>query len=295
MALKYVLITPAKNEEKYITFTIESLIKQTILPLKWIIVSDGSTDKTDSIVKHYLKKYSWIELLRIDTCSSREFASKVHTFNKGYDAVRKYKYGIIGNCDADISFENDFMAYILDKFEKDKQLGVAGTPFVEEKDDEKKIKITNPEHVSGACQIFRRECFEDIGGYLPIKGGGIDWVAVTTARMKGWKTRTFTEKTFFHHRKMGTENNTYLQARFKHGKKDYYLGGHPLWEIFRCVYQMTKKPILVGGISTMAGYFLSMSKRESKLIPEELIQFHRKEQLSRLKAMLNKKSFSGLS
>ena len=113
------------------------------------------------------------------------------------------------------------------------KLGVAGTPFVED-GKHYDYRFTNIEHVSGACQLFRRKCFEEIGGYIPIKGGGIDWMAVTTARMKGWKTRTFTEKTCLHHRKIGTgDSNTLIAAGSSMGRKDYFLGDHPLWEIFR--------------------------------------------------------------
>ena len=123
----------------------------------------------------------------------------------------------------------------------------AGTPFVEG-GAHYDYRFTNIEHVSGACQLFRRQCFEDIGGYVPIKGGGIDWVAVTTARMKGWQTRTFTEKSCRHHRPMGTAHRAAsLGAIFRHGQKDYYLGGHPAWQLFRSVYQLTRPPYVVGG------------------------------------------------
>ena len=114
------------------------------------------------------------------------------------------------------------------------ELGVAGTPFVEE-GFKYNYNFVNIDHVSGACQMFRAKCFRDIGGYKPIKGGGIDWVAVTTARMMGWRTRTFTEKTCLHHRLTGTGTDGLLKARFKVGQKDYFLGGHPLWEYSRAV------------------------------------------------------------
>lgn len=86
-------------------------------------------------------------------------------------------------------------------------------------------------------------CFEEIGGYTPIKAGGIDWVAVTTARMKGWTTYSFGERTFNHHRKIGTAGTNELISRFRYGRKDYFLGGHPLWEIFRGTFQMMKNPM----------------------------------------------------
>ena len=247
----YVLITSARNEEAYIEKTIQSVISQTILPQKWVIVSDGSTDSTDEIVNRHIAEHNWIELIRMPEHRDRQFAAKVNCFNAGYHRVKDLEYDIIGNLDADISFEENYFEFLINKFAEIPELGVAGTPFVEDLSEYYKHtydhKFADLEHVSGACQMFRRECFRAIGGYIPIEGGGIDWAAVTTARMKEWKTKTFLEKTCFHHRKLGTGNNNSLVARFKHGYKDYYLGGHPLWELFRSFFQMTTKPYVIGG------------------------------------------------
>jgi len=278
----YVLITPARNEEGYIEKTIRSVISQTALPRIWIIVSDGSTDRTDETVNQYAKENPWMELLRMPERRDRQFAAKVYCFNAGYEKVRNLDYDVIGNLDADISFEKDYFKFLLAKFEEDPKLGVAGTPFVED-GNHYDYRFTNIEHVSGACQLFRRECFEQIGGYVPIKGGGIDWVAVSTARMKGWKTRTFTEKVCLHHRKMGTGNSNAMMAWFRLGQKDYFLGNHPLWEVFRTLYQMTKKPFVIGGSFLLFGFAWAVLKGVERPIPKELINFIRNEQKSRLK------------
>jgi GT2 family glycosyltransferase len=248
-------------------------------------VSDGSTDGTDDIVKKYLEGHKFISLIRMPKHSDREFAAKVNAFNAGYREVIDLEYDIIGNLDADISFEKDYFEFLIAKFAEDPKLGVVGTPFVED-GKHYDYRFTNIEHVSGACQLFRRQCFEEIGGYTPIKGGGIDWVAVTTARMKGWKTRTFTEKTCLHHRKIGTGNNSPLMAWFKQGRKDYFFGNHPLWEIFRTSYQATKRPYVIGGLYLISGYMQAALSREKKLITQELMEFVRKEQMSRLKRVL---------
>ena len=285
--LSYVLITPARNEEAFIEKTIQSVISQTILPKKWIIVSDGSTDKTDEIVKKYMARNNWIELLRMPEHKERHFAAKAICFNAGCQKVKSLKYDVIGNLDADISFEKDYFEFLLSKFAENPRLGVAGTPFIEGS-FHYDYNFTSIEHVSGACQIFRRECFEEIGGYIPIKGGGIDWVAVITARMKGWKTRTFAERMLIHHRKMGIGNNSFMMGWFKQGIADSSIGNHPLWQIFRTFYQMTKKPYIIGGLFLFFGYawaFLSMIK---KPVSREFIKFHRNEQMQRLKNIFHR-------
>src|SRR5579862_2384261 len=219
--LKYVIITPARNEAQFIELTLKSVTNQTVLPRKWVIVSDGSTDGTDDMVKKYMARYPWIELVRMPERAERHFAAKVQAFNAGYAKVRDTESEVIVSLDADISFENDYFEFLLEKLSTDEALGLVGTPFRELSGEIYDYRFVNIEHVSGACQVFRRECFEQIGGYRPIKGGGIDYLAVISARMRGWRTRTFTDKICIHHREMGTAQHGVLRARFKYGVKDY--------------------------------------------------------------------------
>lgn len=285
-SMKYVLITPARNEEAFLEGTIRSVSRQTALPEQWVIVSDGSTDRTDEIAQDYAARHAWIRFLRRPEHADRQFAAKAHAFAAGLAAAEGAPRDIVGNLDADLTFEPDIMAFLLDRFAEDPRLGVAGVPFVEDSSASYDYRFTNIEHVSGACQLFRRECFEAIGGYKPIKGGGIDWLAVTTARMKGWKTRTFTEKSVFHHRKIGTGGSKGLRTLFSQGTKDYYLGNHPLWEIFRTFYQMRYKPLGIGGLAIFSGYVAALIKRMDRPAPAEVIEFCRGEQMRRLGAAL---------
>jgi biofilm PGA synthesis N-glycosyltransferase PgaC len=281
--LSYVLITPAHNEEKYIEGTIQSVIKQTILPVKWVIVSDGSTDDTEKIISKYTESHPWIELVVRPKHADRQFAAKVKAFNAGFEKVQDMQYDFIGNLDADLTFDPDYMEYLIGKMENDEKLGVVGTPFVEDENQEGyDFRFANIEHVSGACQIFRKACFEEIGGYTPIKGGGIDWVAVTSARMHGWKTRTYTDRVLFHHRKMGTGRGNVLQSWYRLGREDYYLGSHPLWEVFRSFFQMRYKPYIISGLTMLTGYFFAAIRRIKRPISKELVTFYRKEQMARL-------------
>jgi poly-beta-1,6-N-acetyl-D-glucosamine synthase len=283
--LKYALVTPARNEARFIDQTIQSVVAQTVRPAIWVVVSDGSTDETDEIVMRYVKDHPWMQLVRMPEHRDRHFGAKVQSFNAGFERLKLDEYDIIGNLDADITFEPDYFVFLLEKFAEDPRLGVAGTPFVEGKISYD-YRFTNVEHVSGACQLFRKRCFEEIGGYVPIKGGGIDWLAVTTARMKGWKTRTFTEKVCYHHRPMGTALRNKAWVLFKRGEKDYYLGGHPLWQVFRAFYQMERAPYIIGGLLLLLGYFWSWVTGVKKQITPELMKFHRQEQMQRLRRKL---------
>lgn len=284
----YVLITPARNEEAHIEKTILSVISQTLLPKKWVIVSDGSTDRTDEIVKQHMSNHSWIELVRMPEHRDRQFAAKVKCFNAGYEKVKGLRFDVIGNLDADISFQEDYLEFLLEKFSEIPELGVAGTPFIENGYSSITDSFEGERHVAGGCQLFRLKCFEDIGGYIPNRAGGIDWIAVTTARMKGWKTLSFKEKHFCHHRTLGTGGSGPIKALFSYGKKDYYLGNHPVWEIFRVGYRTFKKPYVIGGLSTMLGYLWGCVVRMDRPVSRDLMLFHRKEEMGKLKLILKR-------
>ena len=284
--LPYVLITPARNEEAFIEKTIRSVIGQTVLPAKWVIVDDGSTDSTASIVERYLARYEWIEMIQMPRHRDRSFAAKVSSFNAGYQRVTGLPYEIIGNLDADVSFDEDYCEFLLSKFRDDSNLGVAGTIYREDGYSSETDSFEGHNFVSGQCQLFRRRCFEEIGGYIPHKAGGIDWIAVSTARMIGWKTQAFREKFFFHHRHSGTAERGILTAFFLSGEKDYYLGGHPVWELFRVAYRMTKKPYLTGGLALGMGYLWALLCRIERPVSDQLMRFHRREQMLKLKAIL---------
>ena len=284
--LTYVLVTPARNEEAFIGLTIQSVVRQTVRPVRWVIVSDGSTDRTDEIVRSYVSQFDWIALLPMPERRGRDFRGKASCFNAGYDRVRNLSYDVIGSLDADISFAEDYFEFLLGKFAEDARLGVGGTPF-SEGGITYDYRFSSADHVSGACQLFRRKCFEDIGGYTPIQGGGIDVVAVLTARLKGWHTQTFTEKSCLHHRPMGSANHKdKIVASFKLGEKDYSLGFHPLWEVFRAIYQMTKNPYVTSGCAIFFGYFWAMCLRHKRPLKPELVQFQRRDQMRRLRAFI---------
>jgi biofilm PGA synthesis N-glycosyltransferase PgaC len=283
--MKYVLITPAHNEEAFIERTLASVIAQTMLPARWVIVDDGSTDRTTEIICRYLKRNPWIQLVHLPQRQGRNFAGKAIAFNAGFELVRSLAFDVIGNLDADISVDPEYFRFLLKKFAELPHLGVAGTAMREPGYDAIKDSFYHESDVFGACQLFRRKCFEEVGGYTPIKWGGIDWIAVRTARLKGWQTRSFRDKLFYHHRPMGATESTTWKARFDYGRKDYFLGNHPFWQIFRVGYQMSKRPYLIGGLILFSGYVYSFACRMKRPVDAELLRFHRNEQLSRLKCL----------
>jgi poly-beta-1,6-N-acetyl-D-glucosamine synthase len=282
----YVLVTPARNEERFLQKTIESMVHQTALPLKWVIVDDGSTDRTPDIVAPYLARHPWIEMVQRPRRQERTFAAKVYAFRAGQERIQHLPYSVIGNLDGDISFEPDHFEFLLKQFAIDPALGVAGTIFREENYSSDSDSFEGQKHVAGQCQLFRKQCWEDIGGYTPHDAGGIDWMAVTTARMLGWKTRSFREKSFFHHRRLGTAERSVLSSLFSYGEKDYYLGGHPLWQLFRVTYRTAKQPYILGGLALGAGYCSAFLRRMPRPVSAELMAFHRKEQMAKLKTIL---------
>jgi glycosyltransferase involved in cell wall biosynthesis len=284
--VKYVLITAARNESAFIERTLVSVVAQTQLPEKWVIMDDGSTDETAAIVAGYAEKYPWIHLFQRQARADRSFAGKAHAVNAAFDHLQDVSYDVVGNLDADVSFKPDYLAFVMGKFADDMRLGVAGTPFTEVGEyDSARDSFEGQNYVAGPCQLFRRACWDDIGGYVANKAGGVDWIAVMTARMKGWNVQAFPEMRFHHHRSMGTAQRTRISSMFSYGEKDYYLGNAPSWQLFRCAYRILKRPYLVGGIALFAGYCSAAVRRMPRAISPELLRFHRAEQMKKLRAV----------
>ena len=289
----YVLVTPARNEGEFIELTLKSVISQTVRPLKWVIVNDGSTDATGEIVEKYAAAHPWIELIEMPERQERNFAGKAQAVNAGRRKVEELHYDVIGNLDADVSFDPDYFEFLMSRFAENPKLGVAGTAFYEG-DLTYNYEFVGTEHVSGMCQMFRRECFETIGGYPAIRSGGIDLIAVLSARAKGWETQTFLGKTFVHHRSQGGALHAGLRGRWHMGRKDYLLGNHPLWEVFRSAYQMVRKPYFIGGFLVLLSYLWNALSGVERTIPEELMVLRRRDQLKRLKLVMGRRFHSAV-
>jgi glycosyltransferase involved in cell wall biosynthesis len=286
--LKYVVITPARNEADFIELTLKSVVSQTVRPERWVIVNDGSTDNTAEIVARYAAVNTWIEVVQLPGARERNFAGKAYAVSAGRARLGTVQYDVIGNLDADVSFESDYFEFLMARFAESPKLGCAGTAF-REKGMSYNYEFVGTEHVSGMCQVFRRECFEEIGGYAAIKSGGIDLIAVLSARAKGWETRTFPERTFEHHRIQGGALHAGLRERVYTGRKDYLLGNHPLWECSRSFYQMRRKPYVVGGLLILGSYMWNWIRGVERTIPKELMLLRRDDQMKRLKMIFQRR------
>ena len=285
----YVLVTTAYNEEKLIEATIRSVVEQDVRPLRWIIVSDGSTDETDAIVRSYSDRYAFIQLHRITEDHPRNFAAQASAINAGIARLQNVAYEFIGNVDADVTFDPGYFAAVLAKFVEDPRLGLAGG-FIHEPDGAgvfRTRKTNSVTSVAHACQLFRRECFEAIGGgYLALPYGGPDTYAETTARMKGWRVEAFPEHRVLHPRPTGSAGGV-LRGCFRQGKMDYSLGALPSFEIAKLARRIWVKPFVVGAAARLSGFLHSYWQREARAVPQEFMRYLRSEQRKRVAGLFH--------
>ena len=280
--MKYTLVTPARNEEAYIEKTLASVVKQTILPQKWVIVSDGSTDRTDEIVREYAEKYPFIELLRREAGSERNFGNKVYAIQAGYDRLADVSFDFFGNLDADIELPPEYYEEMHKRFQQDAQLGLAGGIRFDLCNGKFKRIFCAKNSVGGPFQLFRRACYEAIGGYVPLKLGGVDAVAEIMIRQHGWRVRSFDDVEVHHYRCTGTAKGNKIQASFRSGKKLYVIGYHPLFEFTKLAVGLKNPKDFFRIISEFAGYCWAAIARYPRQVPASFISYLQKEQLDRL-------------
>jgi poly-beta-1,6-N-acetyl-D-glucosamine synthase len=289
---QYVLITPAKNEVANIGKTINSILAQTQKPSQWIIISDGSTDGTDELVLRMTSNIDFITFVRVDKSEpGKNYSKKVEAIKYGISKINIKEYIYIGNLDADVSFDCNYFESVLYELERNPILGIAGG-WVHQVDNDAIVPfLISDNSVSGAVQLFKRECYEQIGGYLPISIGGIDSAAEIMAREKGWKVSTLRHLKVFHHGKMLTGNKNLFQTRFNQGCQNYLFGYHPLFQLASCLYRMMKTPVIAGSICSMVGFLRLYLKMEKYVLPESTVRYLQTEQIERLIGLIkNRKS-----
>ena len=282
---EYALVTAARNEERHIELTIESVVAQIILPVKWVIVSDGSTDRTDDIVKGYADRHDFIQYERkLEDRSQAGFESKVYALRVGHSKLEETDYSYVGHLDADVSFDQTYYERLIAKFQQNSRLGIAGGYIYEERDGQFQIRRTNTvRSVAGAVQLFRKECYQQIGGVDPVRVGGEDSIAETKARMRGWEVEAFPELLVFHHRSSLSKRGA-VRDVIRQGKMDYCVGCHPLFEVAKCFRRLKDEPFPLHPLLRMAGFWWSYLSRRRRPVAKEVVAFLRNEQIERLKA-----------
>jgi poly-beta-1,6-N-acetyl-D-glucosamine synthase len=278
--VKYVVITPAKNEAKFISFTISSIINQSIKPIKWIIVDDGSTDHTYELVKESIHNYDWIEVVKNYSNEKRAPGGKVvNAFNFGLSLI-KDDYDYLVKLDADLKFNEYYFESLIKQFQINERLGISGGYCINSlKNGDQKIDNTPEYHVRGATKIYRKNCFVAIGGLMPIFGwDGIDEMK---AMKLGWQTRSFKNILIYHLRPTGQETGT-LRYAWRRGVLNYYMGYNPIYLVLSSLNNFSNKPYILFGLTLLGGYLYSLLTNGEQMQDKDLIKFIKKFQIKRI-------------
>lgn len=278
----YVLVTPVRNEQATIGITIESVVRQSIQPREWVIVSDESTDDTDAIVTHYSAKHEFIRLLRLTRRPQRNFASVVFATESGVAALKTKDYGFIGLLDGDIRFPENYYEEILLRFVKDPKLGLAGGLVVDFYGGRHHPGPQSLIDVAGAVQFFRRDCFESLGGLVAVPEGGWDTITCVQARMRGFKTETFPEIEVEHLKPRNSAEGNLVRRIWQLGVRDYALGNHPFFQVAKCGYRCIERPWFLVGFLRFAAYAWCYLHHRTRHLPAEIIRSIRQEQIARV-------------
>jgi len=277
---QYVIISPVRDEEAHLEATIASVTCQTIRPVEWVIVDDGSTDKTGSIIDRYASQFPWIRAVHRPNRGFRKSGGGVvEAFYDGYNLLDCDDWDFIVKLDGDLSFDPHYFARIFEHFQSEPRLGMAGGTIYHIVEGKKQIEVNPKFHVRGATKIYRRECWEQIGGLWPAPGW--DTIDETKANMLGWTTVTFPDIHVVHHRFTGSADGKWAD-RVKHGLVCYISGYHPLFVVASCVYRLAQKPYVIGSAGIFYGYISGYLKRVRQVNDRALIKYVRHEQLMRL-------------
>ncbi len=280
MKTRYVIITPVRDEEQYVESTIASVAAQNVLPAEWVIVDDGSSDRTAEIVERHAQQNSWIRLLRRENRGFRKSgAGVVEAFYDGYDALECKDWNFLVKLDADLKFPPDYFANLLDRFQTQSTLGIAGGDLFHHVDGGLQLEKCPRFHVRGATKFYRRECWEAIGGLVTQPGWDI--VDETKANMLGWKTESFPDLRVIHHRFTGTAESKW-KDQVKNGRAYYVAGYHPLFMAAKCVLRLVRRPYLTGALGMAYGFVSNYLKHAPQVGDRALIQYVRRQQLRRL-------------
>ena len=278
---KYVIITPAYNESEFISKTIDSVIKQTILPAEWIIVDDSSTDKTSEIINFYTKSYPWLKYVKKNKSVAPFGANVVEVFYFGKNLITNNDYDFIVKLDADIDLiRSDYFEYQIKKFNEIKKLGISSgiTYYIK---NGKKILVDHPDwRTTGALKMYRKECFTEIGGIEPIFGW--DGLDEYKAMYRGWQTRTFRDLEVLHLKKIVSIARENTPDYYIKKGLSYYQRGYPYEFIFIKSISLLLKLNVKYGFNLLRGYFIARLQHVKQFVSREEKKFIRRFQIKRI-------------
>lgn len=284
---KFVLITPARNEEAFLPKVINAIVGQTVLPAEWVIVDDGSRDRTALIAREAAQKYKWLRVYQRQDRGFRDLGAGVaEAISEGLAQVSLEDYEFIFNVDADIILGPRYFETILKKFMEDPNLGIA-VGEVYEQVNQKLVKMrAQPLGMVGALKGWRRTCFEQIGGLA--RGEGWDGIDCYQAMRFGWRTATFPDKELqtIHLRLGRTSVGNIFHGWRRHGQALYFTGSHPLYVVASALYHLAERPFILGGICLVLGYLESYLGKSEQYGDRGFRQFVRHWQLDRLAKIL---------
>jgi glycosyltransferase involved in cell wall biosynthesis len=277
---RYVIVTPVRDEEAYLRFTVESVIRQTIRPVEYVIVNDGSKDSTGKIIDDYARQYPWIRPVhRKDRGFRKVGGGIIEAFYDGYNVLSCHDWGFLAKLDGDLSFEPDYFEKCFEQFQQNPRLGIGGGTLYHMVNGKKQLEPNPAFHVRGGAKIFRRACWEAIGGLWV--GPGTDTLDEVKANMLGWTTMSFPDLHLIHHRFTGSAYGLW-GGMVKNGIGSYVAGYHPLYMLAKCVVCLFSKPPIIGSLGMLYGFAKCYVKRTPQVNDPELIRYLRRQQLRRL-------------
>lgn len=278
----YVLVTPVRDEVATIGRTLAAVTRQTIHPAEWVIVSDGSTDGTDELIAAAAREHTWIRLLALPPRQGRSFAAVVQNTERGIRAVRCADYRYLGLLDADLDFAPDYFAQVMARFEANPRLGLAGGVVIDVGQPKDRFPRNRME-VPGAVQMFRRDCFERLGGLVAIPEGGWDCLTNVMARMRGYETQLLTDLVVDHLKPRNISQGGSVRRVWQLGERDYAIGYDPIFEMVKAASRYRESPFLISSLARALGYCAAAITGRPRVVSDEVVAFIREEQRGRLR------------
>jgi poly-beta-1,6-N-acetyl-D-glucosamine synthase len=301
MTRRYIIVSPVRNEEEHLEETIRGVAQQSIRPAEWILVNDGSMDRTANIINAWASEQPWIvpvhladrrgdpgtnakanagnsESKRTRGRRARE-AKEIEAFYEGYKRITATDWEFLVKLDGDVGFDRDYFEKCFAEFDADPKLGIGGGVICHRVGEELQVEPTPQFHVRGATKIYRHACWDDITGVIP--GAGWDTIDEVKANMLGWSTRSFAALKVVHFRFTGTANGAWQNA-IKNGVWSYISGYHPVFLLLRCAKRVLKRPYLAGAIGLLYGFLSGYLRRIPQIEDRSLIEYLRKQQMRRV-------------